>query len=523
MNDKTSAFSDSLLSAIPWVIISKLLLFIVYFSISVLTVRYLGTEDYGIYVICKSIAEVLILVCTLGMTGAFMRFIPELILLKNKAGIKRLILKASSLQLIAFIVIGSGLYLSSGMIGSYFSIAFNGALFFTLLLVIFELTKTNVNAILTSLYRARTLTLFSTINGICWITFLYIFLEYDPSVSNALFAPALSYGIIYLIAGLAIYQYLNSLNWKSPTYSLGKKRVLKHSSSIAASMLVRLMMLKYTELFFLGGQHDAETVGMYDLAFSLPMMAIVFIPAAIQDLFVSGFSEAYVKDHNALPRLIRAFYKILILLTVPIATFGFFFAPEFLIFSYGPSLTKVAELCSVFCLIHLLPLISMPLSMGIQAKEKVLNMFPTLLMQLGVNLILDYLFIVQLQWGVWGALCAIFLTFALTIPVRLYVVNKVLGGIYFPGRFFLRIFGISMIIGFSIQYFTHSPNIITLLTLAPFYAIGITIAINLLGLLTDEDTSDLNMISNGKFSTYINFFKERIFKFSLPKPNTKQT
>ena len=523
MDEKTSAFSDSLLNAIPWVIISKLLLFIVYFSISILTVRYLGTEDYGIYVICKSIAEVLILVCTLGMTGAFMRFIPELVLHKNKAGVKRLILKASSLQLIAVILIGSLLYLSSDMIGAYFSIAFKGALLFTLLLVIFELIKTNVNAILTSLYRARTLTLFSTINGIFWITLLYIFLEIDPSVSNALFAPALSYGVIYLIAGLAIYQYLKSLNWRSPPYSLGKKRVLKHSSSIAASMLVRLLMLKYTEIFFLGGQHEAKIVGMYDLAFSLPMMAIVFIPAAVQDLFVSGFSEAYVKDHNALPRLIRAFFKILILLTVPIATFGFFFAPEILVFSYGPSFSRVAELCSVFCLIHLLPLISMPLSMGIQAKEKVLNMFPTLLMQLSVNLILDYLFIVHLQWGVWGALLAIFLTFALTIPVRLYVVKKVLGGIFFPGSFFLRIFGISMIIGFSIQYFTHSPSLLTLIALAPLYAIGIAVVIKLFGLFSDEDTSDLNMILNGKFSAYVNFFKESIFKFSLPKPNTKQT
>lgn len=57
-------FSESAQRAIPWMIISKSLLFIIYFSISVIAVRYLGAEQYGIFVICRSIADVLILVCT---------------------------------------------------------------------------------------------------------------------------------------------------------------------------------------------------------------------------------------------------------------------------------------------------------------------------------------------------------------------------------------------------------------------------------------------------------------------------
>jgi len=67
-------------------IISKSLLFIIYFSISVIAVRYLGAEQYGIFVICRSIADVLILICTLGMTASFIRFIPELVLEKISRG-----------------------------------------------------------------------------------------------------------------------------------------------------------------------------------------------------------------------------------------------------------------------------------------------------------------------------------------------------------------------------------------------------------------------------------------------------
>jgi O-antigen/teichoic acid export membrane protein len=520
MSTTSNTFSETAQNAIPWVVSSKALLFIIYFCISILTVRQLGTSEYGIYVICKSIAEVLILICTMGMTASYLRFIPELIIHKNKAGINRLIGKSCLIQVIALSVAGLGLFLSQAMIEAHFSIALNGALFFTFLLVIFEQAKININAILTALFKAKQLTLFSSLNGFLWLFILAAFLHYDASVSMALAAPAISYALIYIIALISLYRYFKSLNWRSPSYAIGKKRVLNHSGSIAVSTLVRLLMLKYTELFFLGGVLDSEAVGLYDLAFSLPMMVIVFIPAATQELFTSGFSEAYVKNKNCLPELIRAFYKILILITIPISVFGFMFSGDLLVFCYGEEVRDAYELTTAFCLLHLLPLISTPLSVAVQAKEKVLNMFPTLLLQLTVNILLDYLFIIHLNWGVWGAFMAIFLTFVFTIPIRLYIVSNILGGIFFPGRFFLRIFGTTLIIAFLLRSFFPPESLITVFFLVIPYLILSIILGYLLNIIRDEDKQDLSIFLGRKLEKLGLSLKSIISKLCKTKSTT---
>ena len=499
-------FSESAQRAIPWMIISKSLLFIIYFSISVIAVRYLGAEQYGIFVICRSIADVLILVCTLGMTASFIRFIPELVLEKNLAGIKRLIGKAFVLQVLALGTAGVGLYLSQQHIEEHFSVAFNGALVFTFVLMVCEQFKTNINSILTALYQTKRLAIFSLFNGIVWLLALFVLVENEASVDAVLSAQSISYALIYLIAGVILFRYLSGLGWRSPAKAIGYKRVLNHSGSLALSTIVRLLMLKYTELFFLGAMTDAETVGMYDLAFSLPMMVIVFIPAALHELFVSGFSEAYLRKNDCLPVLIRALYKTLIMITIPIAVFGFMFAGDLLIYCYGEEVRGVYELTMAFCLLHILPLISTPLSVAIQVREKVMNMFPTLMLQLSVNIVLDYLLIVVCDMGIWGAFLALLLTFILTIPFRLYMVKRILGGIYFPLGFFLRVLFATLLVAYLIRLAFSPENIFSIGFFFPIFMVAVAYVLHILKLIKPDDIQDIDLFLSGKIKKLVQKF-----------------
>jgi O-antigen/teichoic acid export membrane protein len=508
MSEQNHTFSSAALNAVPWFVLSKLLLFIAYFVISIITVKYLGSEQYGVLVICKSISEILILVCTLGMTSSFTRFIPELALNKNKAGIMRLLSKAGLLQIAALAFAFVGLMASQNILEDYFKTAFDQALVFTFLLVVFEQFKFNINAVLTALFKAKWQAIFSTFNGILWMALILIFLSQNASVSSALAAPAFSYALVYVFAAMVLFRHLKNLKWKSPAQAIGNARVMKHSGSILLSTLFRMLMIKYTELFFLGGMYDAETVGMYDLAFSLPLLVIAFIPSAVQELFVSGFSEAYCKNPNCLPTLIRSFYKVLILFCVPVAIYGFMFADEILLDSYGWEFVGVSELISIFCLLHLLPLISAPLSMAIQAKEKVMNMFPTLVFQLSVNIILGYLLIVVFDQGVWGAMLAVFLTFVLTIPVRLWMVAKIIGGIYFPMRFFTRMLFVSLTSAYAIELCLTPKATWLILAMTPAYLVGIVFLCSLFPIFEASDESDLNQISQHKLQVIFTLFNK---------------
>jgi O-antigen/teichoic acid export membrane protein len=81
------------MQAVPWILFSKILLFFAYFGISILLVRGLGKEQYGVFALCKNFADILVTLCGLGMNAAILRFVPELVVNRNKAGLVRLLWK----------------------------------------------------------------------------------------------------------------------------------------------------------------------------------------------------------------------------------------------------------------------------------------------------------------------------------------------------------------------------------------------------------------------------------------------
>ncbi|NRB42714.1 MAG: polysaccharide biosynthesis C-terminal domain-containing protein, partial [Pseudomonadales bacterium] len=442
---------------------------------------------------------------------SLIRYIPELVVDKNKSGIKNLIIRTSRSQLLALLLMLTVLILLTPWLEQVFNTPFNNAILFTCGLIIFELLKTNVAALLTGFFLLKQQAIFSLLQGVCWLVLLFILLNQQMGVNAALLAPSLSYGLIYLLAVCTLYRYINSLNWQDGKSGISGQRLFKHSGSSAVSTLLRLMMLKYTELFFLAMQEDTATVGIYDLAFSIPMLVIVFIPAAVQDLFTSGFSEAYVRDKSCLPALIRTFYKLIILLSVPLAVFGWYFLPAFFQLFYGEEMALAGQLGAWFCLFHLLPLISVPLSMAIQAKEKILNMLPTLVLQLLVNVLLDYVFIVAMGWGVWGAMLAIVLTFVLTIPVRLWLVHRLIGGLYIPLWFFVKIFALCLMLAglldqalqMSIELGWSSAGVLSLSVAVCLYILTLLFVLFPGGLLTPLDLVDLRHLCVGKMQRWL--------------------
>ena len=184
------------------------------------------------------------------------------------------------------------------------------------------------------------------------------------------------------------------------------------------------------------------------------------------------------------------------------------FADEILLDSYGWEFIEVSELISIFCLLHLLPLISAPLSMAIQAKEKVMNMFPTLIFQLSVNIVLGYLLIIELGLGVWGAMLAVLLTFVVTIPVRLWMVAKIIGGVFFPTRFFTRILFVSLTSAYAIELCLTPDSTLLILSMSPVYLLGIILLCSLFPIFEASDESDLNQISQHKLQFIFALFSK---------------
>lgn len=502
--EKDAFFSRESIAGVPWMVISKGILFFVYFAISVLLVRLLGDVQYGIYTICINIAESAGILCSLGLVSALFRFVPELVVQKNAAGLKRLIWKSLALQGAVTLLVMTLFVLLKPLFDRWFSIDFHHYLVLVGFVILAGLLKDNVSAVETSLFRVKNVSIMSLVRGLMLIVLITFGLGSIPTVTMAL-SIQIATGLVYVVGAVLLFRHIYSFDWRSPLYGIGKRRTMKFSGAIMSSTILRMMTMKYTEVFFLGLVVAPEIVGAYDLGYSLPPMVIFFIPDSLHMLFTSGFAEAYSRDKNCLPRLIKAYYKMQIAFTVPLAVFGFFFATAAVRLVYGGQMALAGGIASAFCIIHLLSTVSAPLSMALKAKEKVMASMPIMIFQIAVNLALDWLLIVHFKMGTTGAMIAITAALVLSMPVRIAIIRRILGGIYFPVAYLLRM-GISLFAlagSFALiskhwklleLFETQWINLVTLFVLGGLYMICYLIAIRFLRLIREEDIADFRAL-----------------------------
>ena len=145
----------------------------------------------------------------------------------------------------------------------------------------------------------------------------------------------------------------------------------------------------------------------------------------------------------------------------------------------------------------------MPLGMAIVVREKVIVTLPLLVLQVAVNLLLDWLLIPR--FGMAGAVAAVGLTFILTVPVRLAVVRRLIGGVWFPAGFMVRVAVPTMVLALLLLPLASRLNVVALLFLAAFYLGVYVLLVKHLRLLRPEDITDLRRLELGNLNRVLNW------------------
>ena len=502
-------FSREAVSGIPWMLLSKLTLFFIYFGVSIITVNGLGKNSFGVYSLVTNLSSYMLVFCGLGLTTALMRYIPELATRKNRFGLIHLLWKSAALQLAAILVTSAVLLSFSDQLQRIFHAEqvshFRLYLKLACGLAGVLLLKDFVGTVFTSLFKIRTVAILSMTHGLVWLIVLSSWILISPTVETVMVSQLFSSGLLYLLGAMVLIHYVRSLPWEIREFGIGKRRALTFSGTIMVNSVLRMVMFKYSEVFFLAAVGGTTLAGIYDLGYSLPYTVITFIPLSLLPLFTAAFAEAYVKDKDCLGLLINSYYKLLIMVSLPIAVLGLCFAPEAYHVIYRGEMDEAGSIASILSIVLILPMLSMPLSAAIKAKEKVLNMLPMLVLQIVVNLFLDWLFIVHFRLGVWGGVCAVLGTFILTIPFRVWVIRSILGGIYFPLAFFLRITLSLMVLGGVFRWAAyqfglfgisshHGFNIAILFLIGLLYLTLFLLMLRLLRLVRQEDIQDFHAL-----------------------------
>lgn len=521
---KRSFFSREAVSGIPWMVISKLVLFFVYFGVSILTVNGLGKEKFGIYSLMINISSYLVVLCGLGLGTALMRYIPELAARRNRWALGHLLWKSAALQLITMLVVSIALSGLSYPIQRLFNAEqiaqFDLYLKLACGLTALWLVKDFVGTVFTAIFNVRAVAILSVSQGLIWFTVLLIALDIRPAIGTVLVVQMTSVAVVYLYGAKLLFRHIMALPWNTREYGIGKRRTLSFSGAVMLNSILRMVMFKYSEVFFIAAMGGTTLAGMYDLGYTLPYTAVTFIPLALMPLFTSAFAEAYVRDRSCLNLLISSYYKLLMMVSLPVAVLGAYFSPVAYRILYNGEMNQAGQLASAFCVVLCLPLFSIPLSAAIKAKEKMLNMVPMLILQIVVNLLLDWLLIVHMDWGIWGGIGAVLGTFVLTIPIRIWYVGRILGAVPFPVRFFLRVSATLAIEGGVLfwiadktrvfeRFESHAVNIAFLLAVSAIYALLFVLLIRWHRIVREEDIEDFHDLGIEHLNKLLRFLARR--------------
>lgn len=493
-------FSKDALQSVSWVVLSKAAGFILYILTSILIVRGLGPEDYGRYGLCRNLAESLLIFCTLGLNNALTRFLPE-IRVEQGRGIRRFLGRVAALRLLAFVALALIISAVQPLIARAFSLELSRYLPWILGLILALNWKEYLNNSLISLYYSKTVATLSFSQAVLWLSLCALVLYLGWSVEGVLASQVLSTLFCYSLASIYLYRQLHGDRARS--HGVARRRVAILAGAMFVNQMLIRFTMQYTEVFFIGYYYSPTLVGFYDLAVTLPQTVITFIPWAIQSLFAAAFAEAYTKDKSSLFVLMRGMYQVLILASVPISAFGLLFSPMLIETVYGPAMATAGPLTAAFFLIHLLPMVSIPLAMALMAREKVQRTIWLLVLDALVNLALD-LYLIP-RFALWGGVAAVVGTFVLTTPLRLYIVSRLIGGIDFPFFFFLRFFGACVGAAGALWILCHSWEVLGIVLAVLAYPCILLLLLRYLPIIKRCDTETFRSVGIARLNTVLDF------------------
>ncbi|GAB4235952.1 MAG: hypothetical protein Tsb0021_15580 [Chlamydiales bacterium] len=502
MKKSVTFFSAQSFASVPWLVIGKVGTFVLYFIISILIVRFLSPEEYGIYRLLSSISEYLVVPCSLGLNFALLRFIPELATQKKIDQIRDLLRRIVGYEVIAWAAVALILFFLRGWLGSIFDIKFDIYFIPVVFLLGALVAKEFMNNSLTAFYFSKTLMVFSLIQAFFLLTGLLL-LKYVEvlSIGQILILYASSILIVSIFSSFKLKKQLEKHGLNNGKIS--RSRLFGLSLPVMVNNLANRLLEQYSEIFFLGFLTTPALVGFFALGAYLPQLAINFFPLTLHTLFTSAFSESYAKDEECLPHLMKGMYQMLIFIALPMAAYGLFNSPELIVMIYGIKMAAAGPVASFFSAFSLLPLIWIPLSMAITAKELVKKTVWMSFLPLMVNLPLDYIFIKY--FGLNGAMMAIATTYFLTMPMKLGYLYNLLGTLSFPLLFFLKIAAVSLTCAAFVRMWvpTVSPTLFAV-SLLLYISLGF-LFIKFLPIVKKEDILHFESIGSASFNRFLNF------------------
>lgn len=374
--------------AMGWSVVTRLLQFALSLIGSIIVVRSLGADRYGLLTVLRTALAFVTAICGLGLGQALLRYMPAVRARGDRELAGRLLRLVVVPQFVAW---GVAIVLAGLLSGWVAQISFPLAAQLFLLGTVLagaELAYLATSGLTTVFYDSRSLSLVTLGGALTYLALAVLALQAGFGVGGVLVATAAGQLLMAVLLGIRVRGHLARLQPResaagagpphgegTPGPSIevdlaGRGRLLKYALPFAAIAVMNLLTWRQSESILLAHFRTLREAAFWDLAYRMPQMILEFVPGAIWPLLMAGFSEILSKDRETLRRAIEVYYKILFLLITPIAVAGAAVGDRAIVAFYGEEMAPAGPYCQLLFLVFSLSFFSTPMTMAFYLLER---------------------------------------------------------------------------------------------------------------------------------------------------------
>ncbi len=406
-------------TAMGWSVGAKLARLGIAVATSIVIVRGLGSHDYGVLSMVRTILTFLAMICGFGLGQAVLRFMPEFRVRRDAEGLRGLFAFVLMVQVVVWAAIFAIFLFEAGGLETVFRTPGLGFILkIGVGLLIIDLIALLLSQTLTSFYDVKLLSVFSTVSLLVTLGLTIAFLRLGHGIVGVLLAAAIS-GAMLSVALLDRCALHVPLGVRPSFNQTG--RLLRYSVPFAMIGVLNLITWRQSETLLLGYFLSPVEAGLFDLGYRIPQQVLELIPGAVWPLILATFAEVYSKKKESLPVAIAGYYKLLFVLVAPLSIFGAAISVPAVRILFGLPMQSSGLLAQMFFLIFSVSFFSTPLSMALYVMELTWLNLIIYVCNAFVNVGLDLVLIPR--YGLYGAIVPVGLVILASPFVYYYVLR----------------------------------------------------------------------------------------------------
>lgn len=315
---------------VGWVLISSGVTLLIGFLLSIVLARWLGAADLGLYRMVITVQGIAVLVATLGIPTALVKYVAEY--KDNKDKLSQTTTSGIISSVIFGIVTGILLYALSGTLAGIFHMPELARL---LKILAFALPFTSLLEALLGIFNGlremKTFAYLMILRSLLMILFIIAFVRLGFGIEGAVL------GIVFSVIGgcvFGLYRSRKFVHLNLQCFVQNAKKLVLFGSQLFGANAVNVIA-NQTDIILVGYFLAATEVGYYSIAISLSMF-LTLIPMAMQRITYPATSEYWSKNnHQALQIMIDKSMKYSACILLPLGLGVGFFSREIITTIFG--------------------------------------------------------------------------------------------------------------------------------------------------------------------------------------------